>query len=152
MSPGTIKVDVVVDKVAWVRRMLDSLADLPLENLEAFLGDSRNPAAAESYLRRALESLLDLGRHILAKGFGLGIVEYKEIASQLASLAVLSKKSGAAFFEMAGYRNRMTHFYDEVRPQELYLICTSRTGDLETILDEILAWLRSNPEKLDRAL
>jgi len=31
--------------------------------------DPRNVASAESYLRRGLEALLDLGRHLLAKGF-----------------------------------------------------------------------------------
>jgi hypothetical protein len=36
--------------------------------------------AAESYLRRAVEVLLDMGRHILAKEFALAVSEYKEIA------------------------------------------------------------------------
>ncbi len=31
------------------------------------LSDRRNPAAAESYLRRSLEAIFDIGRHILAK-------------------------------------------------------------------------------------
>lgn len=33
-------------------------------------------AAGESFLRRALEVLLDLGRHVLAKGFGRVVPEY----------------------------------------------------------------------------
>jgi len=34
-------------------------------------------------LRRALEALFDMGRHIAAKGFGEAVTEYKEIASTL---------------------------------------------------------------------
>jgi hypothetical protein len=34
-------------------------------------------------LRRSLEALMDLGRHIVAKGFGRGVTEYREIESVL---------------------------------------------------------------------
>jgi len=53
---------------------------------------------------------------------------------------------------MAGYRNRLTHFYNEVTPGELYEILTTRIGDIESVLEEILEWLRSNPESLDTSL
>ena len=45
--------------------------------------------AAESCLRRALEALLDVGRHILAGGFGRGVSEYGQIASGLLDAGVL---------------------------------------------------------------
>ena len=59
MTPGMIRAEVVLEKAAWIRRMLAELRRLPLANLEEFVADHRNPAAAESYLRRALEGLLD---------------------------------------------------------------------------------------------
>lgn len=34
---------------------------------DSFLSDRRNVAAAESYLRRAREALIDLGRHVRAR-------------------------------------------------------------------------------------
>ena len=76
MTPGTIRGSIVGERVAWVRQMLDGLRQLPLDSIESFRQDPRNPAAAESYLRRAIEALLDLGRHILAKGFGVAAAEY----------------------------------------------------------------------------
>jgi hypothetical protein len=39
-------------------------------DLAAFTADPRMVAAADSYLRRTLEAVLDPGRHILSKGFG----------------------------------------------------------------------------------
>ena len=71
MSPGKINERVISDKVAWVERMVSEINKLPLESLEAFRGESRNIWAAESCLRRALEGLMDLGRHILALGRAL---------------------------------------------------------------------------------
>ncbi len=53
---------------------------------------------------------------------------------------------------MAGYRNRLTHFYDEVTPGELYSILTTKLPDIEAVLDEILHWLREHPQLLDTAL
>jgi hypothetical protein len=64
--------------------MQEKLKSLPLKSFESFVADPRNPASAESYLRRTLEALLDLKRHILAKGFGLAVTEYREIAQRLA--------------------------------------------------------------------
>jgi hypothetical protein len=60
--------------------MLAALRALPLSSYEQFAADPRNPAAAESFLRRGLEALLDLGRHVLAKRFGRATTEYREIA------------------------------------------------------------------------
>ncbi len=69
MTPGPINRAVVADKTALIRRLLDAARTLPLDNLDAFRADPRMVAAGESYLRRALEALLDLARHVLAKGF-----------------------------------------------------------------------------------
>ena len=103
-------------------------------------------------LRRALEALLDLGRHVAAKGFAEPVVEYKQIGRALGRRGVLSGDTAALLVEMAGYRNRLTHFYDEVTPEELFQILTTRTGDIETVLNEILAWIRSHPESVENQL
>ncbi len=76
--------------------MLERLRSLPGESLARFQEDPRTVAAAESYLRRGLEALLDLGRHILAGGFGQPVVEYKEIAIRLREKGVLEGREKAA--------------------------------------------------------
>ena len=101
MTPRTIRAEVVLEKAAWVRSMLAELERLPLASLDQFLSDRRNPAAAESFLRRALEGLLDLGRHILSKGFGEGVVEYKKVAERLAEHGVVKADTGRRLVEMA---------------------------------------------------
>lgn len=152
MTPRTIRADVVLDKTAWVRSMLDELRGLPLVSLELFLSDRRNTAAAESFLRRALEGVLDLGRHILSKGFGEGVVEYKKVAERLAERGVVTGPTGRRLMEMAGYRNRLVHFYDEPTHQELFEICTGQITEVEAVLDEIAGWLRQHPERLDTSI
>ena len=105
--------------------MLSGLQRVPLESYEAFIKDPVTVAAAESYLRRALEALLDMGRHVLAKGFGKPVAEYKLIATELEAATVISSNTARTFRILAGYRNRMVHFYHEISSQELYEICTN---------------------------
>jgi uncharacterized protein YutE (UPF0331/DUF86 family) len=86
--------------------------------------DTRNAGSAESCLRRAR------GKHLstqagtsLAKGFARGEVEYRAIAEALGELGVLSPQESALMRVLAGYRNRLVHFYHEVSAHELYEIC-----------------------------
>jgi len=121
---------------------------LPLTDRDAFFADRRNLWTAESCLRRALEALLDLGRHILAKGFGIGVSEYREIAVRLKEQQVLSSDEAALLRTMDGYRNRLVHFYHEVSPEELYEVCAHRLNDLEQVLTAYRRWLQDHPERL----
>lgn len=129
--------------------MLASIRSLPVDSPETFLADPRTAAAAESYLRRALEALLDLGRHLLAKGHGRGVGEYKAIARALREEGVLDVDQARTLTELAGYRNRMVHFYHAVSDEELREICTAGLPGIEHILDALLDWLRREPGRVD---
>jgi uncharacterized protein YutE (UPF0331/DUF86 family) len=152
LTPGTISEKVVAQRAWLIEEMLRGIRALPLDSYERFIDDSRNPAAADSYLRRALEALLDLGRHILAKGLGRAVSEYKDVPRQLQAAGVLDEDSARRMTNMAGYRNRLVHFYDEVTPQELYALCAQRLGDITALVNTMTAWVRSHPEMLDRSL
>lgn len=152
MTSSSISKRAVVDRLEWVARMIHDIRSLPLSDRAEFFADSRNLWAAESCSRRGLEALLDLGRYILAKGFGVGVSEYKEIAVQLEQHGVISSAEMELLNLLAGYRNRLVHFYHKVSPEELYTICTDRLVDLERIAQAYTSWLKANPERLDEGL
>lgn len=152
MTTGIIRTAIVTERVAWVRKMLEAIRNLTLASYEQFISDPRTPAEAELYLRRALEALLDLGRHVPAKGFALAPAEYKEVADELVRTAVLSEQTGTLLRQMAGYRNRLVHFYHEVSQEELHLICSGHLSEIELICEEIIAWLKKHPEKSDTSI
>ena len=143
MTPSRIRPDIVADRVAWTRKMVAGIRALPISDKAAFLASPQTAAAAESYLRRALEALLDLGRHLLSKGFGLAVVEYREIATKLGECGVLNSDETALMRDMAGYRNRMAHFYDEVSEEEIFNIVTHQLTDFERVLEAIVRWVDS---------
>ncbi len=152
MTRAPIKAAIVAERIAFVREMLAAIRRLPLESCGEFKADFRNAAAAESYLRRAIESVFDLGRHILAKGFATAPAEYKETVSALVNHEVLSEEEGRILRPMAGYRNRMVHFYHEIGTEELYGICKNDLVDIERICDAFVKWINRHPDKVDTTL
>lgn len=149
MTSGGIRPGLVAQRAAYVRTMAGRLSGLPLANMAAFTGDTRTPAAAESYLRRALEALFDLGRHVLSKGFGVVPTEYRQIALELEAAGVIGPNEATLMRDMAGYRNRMVHLYHDIDEEELFEICREHVGDLETVLGAMTAFLLAHPERCD---
>jgi uncharacterized protein YutE (UPF0331/DUF86 family) len=146
MSPGKIRLKTVAAKAELIREMLAAIETLPLASEAEFSADVRMVAAGESFLRRSLEGLLDLGRHVLAKGFGKVTPEYAAVADELQAQGIVAPESAAKLRLMARYRNRMVHFYDDVTPHELYGILTRERGDVEEILASIQRWLEAHSE------
>jgi uncharacterized protein YutE (UPF0331/DUF86 family) len=138
MTPAKIDRKVVTQRAAWIKEMIGALADLPLKNILEFLKNRHNIAAAESYLRRSLEALFDIGRHILAKGFAFPATEYKEIAKGLQDKKILNEEEAELMWKMAGYRNRIVHFYHEIAPEELHEICLNHLHEINLLLDRML--------------
>lgn len=152
MSPSKVSRRIVLDRIAWVDRMLKEIRSLPLADRTVFLSESRNVWAAESCLRRAIEALFDIGRHVLARGFGRGDVEYREIADGLGATGVLDPAESTLMRLLAGYRNRLVHFYHEVSPDELFDICSRQLDDLGRIRGAYNRWMDSHPVMIDTAL
>jgi uncharacterized protein YutE (UPF0331/DUF86 family) len=138
MTAGPIDLKVVGDRLGIVRQCLDDLERIPAADLAQFAGDFRNPASAESLLRRAIEALLDTARHLLSRGHGLAALEYREVARE-AGLKGLVEDAGLErrLLEIAGFRNRLTHFYDEVTPRELFGILKDDLDDLRRIAERL---------------
>jgi uncharacterized protein YutE (UPF0331/DUF86 family) len=152
MSPGKISEKVVAERLAWVEEMVAGVRALPLADMDVFVQDPRNAAAAESYLRRSLEALFDIGRHVLAKAFDIATSEYKSIPRGLREVGILSEEEADLLRQMAGYRNRLVHFYDQITTEELYTICAREMDDVLHIAYCLRDWVASHPDMVDRSL
>lgn len=117
------------ERLILIKEYLHRLEKLSQVPAEKFVG-SDSCAAAESYLRRSLEVIFDIGRHILAKGGHIELAqEYKSIARGLKEIKVIDPPLEQKLVNMAGYRNRMVHFYDPITDDELYRIISRELGD-----------------------
>ncbi len=138
MTPTGVDLKVVAERLDIVRACLLDLRALARDDLQTFAADRRNPAAAESFLRRALEALFDTARHLLGKGLGLGRLEYREVARLSLEHGLLTGPAlGESFLKIAGFRNRLTHYYHEVTAEELFAVLEADLDDVEMIAAEL---------------
>lgn len=137
----------ILSLLRFIEACLEELKPFSAIGEEEFFSDKKNPPFVESYLRRSLEAVFDIGRHILAKTCGFKEIEYKAIAKELGQRGVVTKELSEALIAMAGYRNRMVHFYREITPQELHLIIKENLKDLERFIKEIGLFLEAYKER-----
>jgi len=140
-----INKDLIRDRLLLINKYISQLEMLSQFSKEEFLSDSRNPAAAESFLRRSLESIFDIGRHILAKIGNIDMAgEYKAIATGLGEKDIVSEHLSQKLIQMAGYRNRLVHLYHNISEEELYDIVKEDLKDLEQFVICIEKYLENN--------
>lgn len=142
MVISRLHIDKIEKNISLIQEFLKRLKSLSFMSKEEFLSDSRNPAAAESYLRRSLESVFDISRHILAKSYGIKDIEYKKIATELGQKGIINKEYTKTLVKMAGYRNRMVHLYHEVGSEEIYDILKNHLSDIEQFIYEITNFIK----------
>lgn len=133
----------ILDIIGFIEGCIEELRPFSEMKEEEFLSDRKNPPFVESYLRRGLEAIFDIGRHILAKTAGFKEIEYKSIAMEMGKKGIITKELSEVLYRMAGYRNRMVHFYREVTAGELYQLITSHLSDFERFNREVTAFLRA---------
>jgi len=92
----------------------------------------------ENRLRRALEALFDLGRHLVVKS-GLGIPQdYRSVIEKLKEAQILPADFAEHIKGMAGYRTRLIYEYNKVTPKELYEILQTRLNDFTSFCKYIV--------------
>lgn len=137
MSDLKLDKEIILEKFDIIQKSLARLEKLkPLSKGKFFLDD--NFAIAEHYLRYALEATFDICAHILARIPGVKVDEYKEMALEMGKQKLVPGDfAEKKLYEMAGYRNRLTHFYFEVKPTEMHKIIHKDLGDFKVFMKHI---------------
>lgn len=138
----------VKERLARIGRSVDRLARLATVDRREFLNpDGDYAAIAESHLRRSLEAVFDVGRHILAKsGHGDMAQEYKSIATGLVRLNIVPVELESNLVNMAGYRNRLVHLYHEINDEELYEIISENLDDFRHFVRSVKSYIDELPQ------
>ena len=132
----------ILELIRFIESCVEELKPFSRMTEKEFLSDRKNPPFVESYLRKALEAVFDIGRHILAKSYGFKEIEYKTIAKELGKRKVISEELSDVLIKMAGYRNRMVHFYREVTSEELHQIILNNMEDFNRFNREISSFIK----------
>src|SRR3990172_10841983 len=131
----------VLELIRFIERCTEELKPFSKMNEKDFLSDKKNPPYVESYLRKSLEAVFDIGRHILAKSYGFKEIEYKTIARELGNRKVISEELSEVLIKMAGYRNRMVQWFREVTSEELHQIILNNMEDFDRFNREVSSFI-----------
>jgi len=146
MTPPPLKRQAIIPRIDGIQRDLEKLRPLSDLSPSAFALED-NFIKAQFYLRRVLEGVFHIGSHVLSRIPGGRPTEYKEIAVKLGELGLVDREFATSRLKrMAGYRNRLTHFYADVTPSELHGVTRDHLGDVEQFLHAIRALLE-HPER-----
>ena len=128
---------IIKEKISLLEKHLSRLKNLQNLSLNQ-LGMPDNFDIAAWNLRCALEATFDICAHILSRIPGVKIEAYKQMAIEMGTQKILPLKFAKEKLEkMAGYRNRLTHFYFEISPKEMYEIIQHNLKDFEIFLKYI---------------
>ncbi len=148
MGKDSIKRQSIIPRIDVIQRdveKLEALSKLPLKEFS----QEDNFVKSQFYLRRALEGVFHIGSHILSRIPGARSTEYTEIALNLGNFKIVEKSFAENKLKaMAGYRNRLTHFYADVTPEEILNILKNHLSDFDTFLNSIKVLL-TNPEQFN---
>lgn len=137
MPAKEIKSQSILPRIDGIQSDVEKLGQLGQLSLEKF-SEELNFVAAQFYLRRALEGVFHIGSHLLSRLPGGRATEYKDIALKMGQLNLIEKGFAESKLKaMAGYRNRLTHFYADIKPKELYEIIKNDLPDFEVYLRQI---------------
>ncbi len=120
-------------RIAYIEESLRSLERFKGVSLEEFHSNSDNFRIAFYDLHRAIEAVMDIGSHILSRIPGARPSSYKDIPRLLEKHKMIPNDFALnQLTKMAGYRNRMVHFYGEISEEEIYHIIQEELEDFYT--------------------
>ena len=143
-----IEKDTILKRINGIQRELVSLRKFAAMPLPEFSQDV-NFTSSQLHLQRVLQGVLNIASHILSRIPGGQATTYKEMALKLGEFGIVDKSFAKEKLEkMAGYRNRLVHFYDEITAEQIYDILHNHLVDVEEFLKYAKEVLE-HPEKFN---
>ena len=132
-SKVPLNTEVVKTRIAYIEDSVRSLERFKGVPFEEFASNPDNFRIAFYDLHRALEAVIDIGSHILSRIPGARPTSYKDIPKILGRHGIIPQGFASdQLMKMAGYRNRMVHFYSEIAEKELHQIIQEELQDFHT--------------------
>lgn len=100
---------------------------------EEFIANPEHYGSAERFLHLAIESVTDIGNHLVAE-LNLGNIEwYSDVPKILAERNYLTQDLASKWIRMIGFRNMLVHEYADIDRQIVYEVLQNNLVDLENL-------------------
>lgn len=121
---------------------LEHLEDLKRLPKETFLADTHKISSAKYNLIIAIEAIIDLCNHVIAKNAFRTPEDYADTFRVMAERGAFDAPFTETLIQMARFRNRLVHIYWEVNNEELHGILQTRLGDVKQFLQKFGSFIK----------
>lgn len=132
------KVRKITSEILLSLERLEDLRSLPQD---VFLSDPHKIGSAKYSFIVAIEGIIDICNHIIAKNGFRTPEDYADTFRVMAERGAFNEEFTNILIQMARFRNRLVHIYWEVDDNELYRIVQTRLQDIREFLKEIGAFI-----------
>lgn len=128
-----VRPEVIRKRLNKADEYLRILKDLQRLTYDEFSGNPVYYGSTERFLQLAIETLTDMGNHVIAE-LELGIVNsYRDIPILLAEAGHIDHDIRDKWISMIGFRNILIHDYLEIDRKIVYTILQDHLADLKAI-------------------
>lgn len=127
-----VRPEVIRKRLEKLDEYLAILRHLQRYSYDEFVDNPEQYGSAESFLQLAIESINDLGNHIVAE-LGLGNVDwYSDIPPRLREGGLIDTSQEETWIKMIGFRNILVRDYLKVDRRIVFRVLQENIDDLET--------------------
>ena len=109
----TVDRELIATRVAKIREQLRHLSRLDAVSRDAFLASTTEQHAVERELQIVIEACLDIGHHVISREGLRRPGDYRDVSTVLREAAIVEAELGRRLEEMASFRNRLVHGYEQ---------------------------------------
>ena len=129
--------DKILQKISVIEDCVAKLEVLANQTDDAFLADFRNSSSAKYLLQIAIEAMIDVSNHIIARE-RLGKPEtHRQAFEKLAVAGFLRQENITTYFLMSKFRNKVVHMYHEINDRMIFTILQTNIVDFKKFVAEI---------------
>ena len=118
---------------------LDSYKDIPLDELNASIGKQWMVCHG---LQLSIQSLIDIGNHLLAATGENQVEDYVDIIDRLGEKDIVPAEFARSIRGMVGLRNILVHEYARLDMQKVYHILQNRLNDFHLFINYLNHYLK----------
>lgn len=125
-----------------IRRYIKELRDAQDIDWQTFIQDNRSRRFVERVLQITIESMIDLGQHIIADEGFREPNTYRDVFNILAENGILKQDTLPVFEKMASFRNILVHHYEGIDDSIVFGVFKKNLPDIESFLEQLLTWFQ----------
>jgi len=128
-----VRAEIIRKRMNRLDEYLTILKKLKQYSFKEFTENPERYGSAERFLHLAIETVIDMGNHVIADS-ELGVVNwYSDIPKILAEKEFISSELEEKWISMIGFRNTLVHEYIDIDRKIVFDVLQNNIKDLEDL-------------------